>query len=88
MPFLYNNCMTKHNTIQVDYTISEKKLKKKSDAFSGAYWCIATAIYLGWSFWTMRWDFTWIIWPVAGVLFAAVSGIFRAVMQNEKKKIE
>ena len=71
-----------------DYTISEKKLKKKSDAFSGAYWCIATAIYLGWSFWTMRWDFTWIIWPVAGVLFAAVSGIFRAVMQNEKKKIE
>lgn len=68
-----------------DYTISEKKLKKKSDAFSGAYWCIATAIYLGWSFWTMRWDFTWIIWPVAGVLFAAVSGIFRAVMQNEKK---
>ena len=66
-----------------DYTISEKKLKKKSDAFSGAYWCIATAIYLGWSFWTMRWDFTWIIWPVAGVLFAAVSGIFRAVMQNE-----
>ena len=23
---------------------------------------------------------------VAGVLFAAVSGIFRAVMQNEKKK--
>ena len=51
-----------------DYTISEKKLKKKSDAFSGAYWCIATAIYLGWSFWTMRWDFTWIIWPVAGVL--------------------
>ena len=71
-----------------DYTISEKKLKKKSDALSGAYWCIATAIYLGWSFWTMRWDFTWIIWPVAGVLFAAVSGIFRAVMQNEKKKIE
>ena len=71
-----------------DYTISEKKLKKKSDAFSGAYWCIATAIYLGWSFWTMRWDFTWIIWPVAGVHFAAVSGIFRAVMQNEKKKIE
>lgn len=68
-----------------DYTISEKKLKKKLDAFSGAYWCIATAIYLGWSFWTMRWDFTWIIWPVAGVLFAAVSGIFRAVMQRKEK---
>lgn len=71
-----------------DYALDEKRMKKKSDAFNGAYWCIATAIYLGWSFWTMRWDFTWIIWPVAGVLFAAVSGIFRAVMKNEKKKIE
>ncbi len=71
-----------------DYALDEKRMKKKSDAFNGAYWCIATAIYLGWSFWTMRWEFTWIIWPVAGVLFAAVSGIFRAVMINEKKKIE
>lgn len=28
----------------------------------------------------MRWDFTWIVWPVAGVLFAAVSGIVRMIM--------
>lgn len=69
-----------------DYAISEKKMKKKLDTFNGAYWCIATAIYLGWSFWTMRWEITWIIWPVAGVLFGAVSGILRAVVQNEKKK--
>lgn len=71
-----------------DYALAEKKMKKKSDAFSSAYWCIATAIYLGWSFWTMQWEITWIIWPLAGVLFAAVAGIFRAVMQNEKKKPE
>ena len=30
MPFLYNNCMTKHNTIQVDYTISENNYQLKS----------------------------------------------------------
>ena len=29
------------------------------------------------SFSTARWDFTWIIWPVAGVLFGAISGIVR-----------
>ena len=29
---------------------------------------------------TMRWDITWILWPVAGVLFAAVSGTVRLVI--------
>ena len=67
-----------------EYTIEEKHLKKKTDAFSGAYWCLIVAIYLGWSFWTMRWDFTWIIWPVAGVLFAALSGIMRFVVGEKE----
>lgn len=69
-----------------DYTISEKKLKKKSDAFSGAYWCIATAIYLGWSFWTMRWDFTWIIWPVAGVLLLRYQAFSVQLCKMKRKK--
>ncbi len=66
-----------------EYTIEEKKIQRKMGAFSGAYWCLATAIYLGWSFWTMQWDFTWILWPVAGVLFAAASSIARAVVKTE-----
>ena len=32
----------------------------------------------------MRWDFTWIIWPVAGVLFAALSGIMRFVVGEKE----
>lgn len=48
---------------------------------SGAYWRLAAAIYLGWSFWTMRWDFTWIVWPVAGVLFAVFTNVMRAVLK-------
>lgn len=66
-----------------EFTQTEKKINKKLDAFSGAYWCLATAIYLGWSFWTMRWDITWIIWPVGGVLFAAISGIARIFVKAE-----
>ena len=41
-----------------EYTKEEKHLKKKTDAFSGAYWCLMVAIYLGWSFWTNNWKFT------------------------------
>lgn len=67
-----------------EYTRSEKEIKRKLDTFSGVYWCLATAIYLGWSFWTMRWDFTWIIWPVAGVLYAASYGIARMIVKVEE----
>lgn len=60
-----------------EYTKDEKRIKRKTGALSTAYWCLVTAIYLGWSLWTMRWDFTWIVWPVAGVLFVALSAIIR-----------
>lgn len=69
-----------------DYSATEKKLKKKTDVFATAYWCTATAIYLGWSFWTMRWDTTWILWPVAGVLFAALLAVVRGVGQKDESK--
>lgn len=67
-----------------EFTRNEKKAKKKLDIVSSIYWCLATGIYLAWSFWTMRWDITWIIWPVAGVVYAAVSGIMRLVIGAEK----
>ena len=60
-----------------EYTKEEKLAKKKMEPFAGAYWCLATAIYLAWSFLTTNWGTTWIVWPVAGVLFAALSAIFR-----------
>lgn len=42
---------------------------------AGIYWTLVTAGYLAWSFWSGEWNRTWIIWPVAGVLFGAVIGI-------------
>lgn len=66
-----------------EFSKEEKKAKKKLGALSSAYWCLATAIYLGWSFWTMQWNLTWIVWPVAGVLYAAVSGIMRMIVGVE-----
>ena len=68
-----------------EYTIEENHLKKKTDSFSGVYWCLVVAIYLGWSFWTNNWEFTWIIWPVAGVLYAAVPGIVKMIICDREK---
>lgn len=63
-----------------DYTPEKKLMNKKTAPFAGIYWCIVTAIYLGSSFVTGAWDKTWIIWPVAGVLFGAVAIVLSIVL--------
>lgn len=67
-----------------DYTPENKAVERRTSVFSGAYWCLMTAIYLAASFVTGRWDRTWIIWPVAGVLFAAVRGIVDSIIKAKK----
>lgn len=58
------------------------RINKKAGRFDGVYWAVATAVYLGWSFVTGRWEFTWIVWPVAGVLFAAYREIMKALVRG------
>lgn len=67
-----------------DYTPTEKKRNQKEEALSAAYWTLATAVYLGWSFTTGDWKDTWIVWPVAGVLFAAVLNLYRLFTKNRE----
>ncbi len=38
------------------------------------YWPLTVAIYLAWSFIGDAWGESWIIWPIAGVLFGAIAG--------------
>ncbi len=40
---------------------------------------VSIGIYLGISFYTGAWERSWIVWPCAGVLFAAVWGIAKGV---------
>ena len=61
-----------------DYT----RINKRAGKYDGIYWAIATAVYLCWSFVTMRWQLTWIVWPVAGVLFAAYHEIMKAIVRS------
>ena len=58
------------------------RLNKKAGRYDGVYWASATAVYLGWSFVTSRWEYTWIVWPVAGVLFAAYREIMKAIVRS------
>lgn len=59
-----------------DYSPQGKEKSKAFGSLAGIYWLLVTALYLFISFYTNTWERTWIIWPVAGVLFAAVSIIF------------
>lgn len=63
-----------------DYSDGEKRAAKTLQPVSGAYWCLATAGYLGWSFASGNRQFTRIVWPVAGTLFAAVMLVARLVI--------
>ena len=62
-----------------DYTRAKKQTAKKNSALAPIYWCTVTALYLGYSFMTSNWGTSWIIWPVAGVLYVAVEAIVNAV---------
>ena len=65
-----------------DYTRSQKIENKRNDVIGKIYWCSATAIYLGWSFITMEWEKTWIVWPIAGVFYGAVVGISSVIRKH------
>lgn len=69
-----------------EYTKERKRVNKKLSWFPGVYWMLATAIYLAYSFTTGRWDTTWIVWPVAGVLFVALYGLLQAIVKRKNEQ--
>lgn len=50
------------------------------------YWCLATALYLGISFLWNSWDTSWIVWPVAGVLYAALLSLLYGLAEARGRK--
>lgn len=68
-----------------DFTKERKKEQNTViGAVSGVYWLIATAIYLAYSFATNNWEISWIVWPIAGLLYPALQLILRAAAQKNK----
>ena len=62
-----------------DYSTGRKSTAKLVDRIGSVYWTAAVVIYLVWSFITMDWGFTWIVWPIAGVLFGLVAAVCNLV---------
>ncbi len=61
-----------------DYTIHSKQVKRKYEGFEALYWCVVVALYLGLSFISMQWNRTWLIWPVAGVIFGGIQSFLNS----------
>ena len=68
-----------------DYSREEKKRNRLTSTAAGVYWLLVTAAYLAWSFVTGGWNRTWIVWPVAGVLFPAVMAVVGAIRSKNEK---
>lgn len=66
-----------------EYTKQSKQGNKFLEAISGPYWMFVTVIYLAWSFIKMAWGISWIVFPIAGVLFGLIGAVAK-VTQSEK----
>ena len=66
-----------------EYAPQEIRKSRTQETVATAYWLSATAIYLAWSFLTDAWETTWIVWPVAGVLFAGVMAFCRLLIDKK-----
>lgn len=62
-----------------DYSVKKKKEKADLSPFESIYWTLVLAGYLAWSFITNKWGFTWIVWPIAGILYALFTEIYKII---------
>lgn len=62
---------------QGEFTCEGQKSRRRSEKVGEIYWPIVVAIYLVWSFLSGDWEMTWIIWPVAGLVFAVISTVLK-----------
>ena len=68
-----------------DYTPARKLENKRNEPIAAIYWAAVLAIYLAWSFLTMNWQSTWIVWPIAGVGYGLLEAVLRLTRMNESR---
>ena len=65
-----------------DYSRENKENNRKYGFIGAIYWCLVTAGFLAWSFIGNSWNISWIVWPVAGVLYGAVTALAGALRKR------
>lgn len=66
--------------------VPKTRSKKRESAIASIYWSVVTALFLIWGFSTNDWGSSWIIWPIAGVLYAVIHSICCLVMKSDEEK--
>lgn len=65
-----------HKLLQTgQFTPEQKRKSKLMQTVTSIYWLVITALFLLISFTTKRWDLTWLLWAVAGVLYPALVAV-------------
>ncbi len=65
-----------------DYTVEEKRVRKATSFFHGAYWCLATAVFLAMGLGGVEWKMASILWPVAALVYVVVWFVFKAIVRS------
>ena len=60
-----------------DFSREKKQHRGFTSPAMMIYWCVITAIYLGWSFLADAWRISWIVWVLGAVLCPVVAILFR-----------
>jgi len=66
-----------------EYSRVSKEEAKRNRTVVTVYWSLVTAGYLAYSFITMDWQRSWIVWPVAGVLYGLVMAVLAALHKKQ-----
>lgn len=66
-----------------DFSMTKKQASPLLGRISGIFWITATIVYLVWSFSTNDWHQTWMVWPIAGLLYAVVMIIAKMIAKVE-----
>ena len=66
-----------------EFSKEHKKADKIIGAIACAYWMIVTAAFLAMGFLADGWGRSWVIWPIAGVVFAGIMAIVNATVKRE-----
>lgn len=68
-----------------DYTKSKKQRRSTGSIIAPIYWPIVVAIYLALIFLAEEYEYSWAIWPIAGVLYAALVSAVDAFRKQDVK---
>lgn len=73
-----------------EYTMEKRKRKKrwerKTLRVTGIYWLTVSAVFFGYGFITLDWGKSWIIWPMALILYGIVYVVLRGMQERADEK--